>query len=309
MARALVISAWGEPPELREVEGPPPGPGTARLRAAALNPVDLAIGGGRFYLPLPEPPFVAGVEAVAELDDGSRVWCLDPSGGRWAEGFACPPMTVPVPEGLSDTLAAALGVAGLAGWMPVRERGELAPGERVLVLGASGVVGQVAIQAAREGGAGRVVGAARSASGRERALELGADAVLDTEGLDADALRTALGGPADLVVDALWGPPFVAALGAMARGGRIVQVGGAAAQTAEVAAGPFRGGRLDLRGFSVFTEALEDVARAYADLAAAAARGAVRLEVEEVPFERAAEAWADQASGAGGRKLVLVPSH
>jgi NADPH2:quinone reductase len=314
--RAAVVERLGEPPVVREVPAPSAGPGRAvvRLLAAALNPVDLAIGAGRFYGPLPTPPYVAGAEAVGEVVEGARiapgtrVWCLGPGSGCFAERFAAAEdHLVPVPDGVPDALAAALGIAGLAGWMPVRHRGGLRAGETVLVLGASGSVGQIAIQAAVLGGAGRVVAAARSQAGLARARALGAAATVTLGGGDdAAALRAACAPGADLLIDPLWGPPALAALGALAARARIVQVGGAAAPTVALPAGPFRGGRLDLRGFSVFTEARGDLAAAYRELAEAAAAGAVRLDVEQVPLAEAAAAWARQGAGRDP-KLVLVP--
>lgn len=313
---ALLVPAFGEPPALRRVPPPEARPGMAliRLRAAGLNPADLAIGAGRFYLPLPDPPFVAGCEAVGEVivserhPAGARVWCLQPT-GCFAEEFACPEDgVVPVPDGVSDAIAAAMGVAGLAGWMPVRERGGLRPGETVLVLGASGAVGQVAIQAARLGGAARVVAVVRSEAGAERAREAGADvAVVAGSRDDAGAIRNASEGGVDLVVDTLWGDPVVAALGALRPRARIVQVGSGAGPTVAFPAGPLRGGRIDIRGFSVFSEQPADVARSFLELASVAGRGEVRLAVEEVPLREGAAAWARQAAGTGGVKLVLVP--
>jgi NADPH:quinone reductase-like Zn-dependent oxidoreductase len=312
-----VVEGFGEPPVVRELPAPSAGPGQAvvRLLAAALNPVDLAIGSGRFYGELPTPPYVAGAEAVGEvvsaptLAPGTRVWCFGTGSGCFAERFAAAEdHLVPVPDGVSNALAAALGIAGLAGWMPVRHRGGLRPGETVLVLGASGAVGQIAIQAAVLGGAGRIVAAARRPAGLERARALGAAATVTLGGDDdAAALRAACAPGADLVVDPLWGPPMVAALGALAARARIVQVGNAAAPAAALPAGPFRGGRLDLRGFSVFSEQRDERAGAYRELVEAARAGAVRLAVEEVPLAAAAEAWARLGQGAGGAKLVLVP--
>ncbi len=294
MTAALVVPAFGAAPELRDVPPPDPAPGRAllRLRAAGLNPADVAIGAGRFYLPLPEPPFVAGCEAVGEvlsserLPAGSRAWCLQPT-GCFAETLAAPEEAlVPVPEGIDDALAAALGVAGLAGWMAVRDRGALAPGEDVLVLGATGIAGQVALQAARLGGAGRAIAAGRDA---------------------AAALEEAREGGVDLVVDMVWGEAAAAAIGLLRPGGRLVQVGNASGPATPMAAGPLRGGRLDIRGFSVFRETPDALAAAYVELATAAARGDVRLEVERVPLRDGAAAWARVAAGTGGRKLVLVP--
>ena len=313
--RALSLVEWGATPVATEVPAPVATPGHAlvRVRAAALNPVDLSVASGRFYLPIPDPPFVPGAEVVGEVvvdgihPAGTRVWCLILTGG-FAEVVAVPSeRMVPVPDAISDELAVALGVAGLAGWMPVRERGALVAGETVVVLGASGVVGQIAVRAARAGGAGRIVAVARRAEGRERALALGADVALPTgEGL-AEALREACGDGADVVVDTLWGDSAAAAIGACALGARIVQVGNAESPVMAMVAGPLRGRRLDLRGFSVLVEEPAEIARAYRELTAAVVDGSldVDLEIEALPLGEAPAAWERQAAGTAGRKLVI----
>jgi NADPH2:quinone reductase len=283
------------------------------VRAAALNPVDIAMASGRFYAPVPPPPYVAGAEAMGEVISGegratgSRVWCASGTGG-FAERLAIDPArTVPVPDDLDDARAVAIGVAGLAGWMPVRDRGGLRPGETVAVLGASGVAGQVAVQAAA-GTAGRLIAVARSAEGLARARELGADATVRIDEQDlASALRTAAPDGIDLVVDMIWGDAAVAAIGAMAHGGRLVQVGSASGPTAEVVGGALRGGRLTILGFSVYSEDFADVARAYGELAAAVVAGQVDLQYDEYPLRKAPEAWRRQVAGAGGRKLIIRP--
>lgn len=313
---ALVVTALGATPQVREVPRPEPPPGHAlvRLRAGGLNPADLAVGAGRFYLPLPDPPFVAGCEAVGEVirsgrhPEGARVWCLQPF-GCLAGVFTCPEESlVPVPAGVGDAAAVAMGVAGLAGWMPVRERGALRPGETVLVLGASGAAGRVALQAARTGGAGRVVAGVRSEAGGAVARAAGADAVVRLGGEDTPAaIRDAAPDGVDLVVDTLWGDPIIAALGALGRRARIVQVGNGAGPAVALPAGPLRAGRIDIRGFSVFSEHPADVARAYIDAASAAGRGEIVVETETLSLADGPAAWERQAAGTSGVKLVLVP--
>jgi NADPH:quinone reductase-like Zn-dependent oxidoreductase len=310
--RALRLSAWGSTPEPADAPEPEAAPGhtLVRVRAVALNPVDLAIAAGRFYRPLPEPPFIPGAEAVGEVVSsavhpaGTRVWCLAMVGSL-AELVVVPDDgVVPVPDGLSDEMAVAVGIAGLAGWMPVRDRGGLVAGETVVVLAASGIVGQVAIQAAR-GIADRIIAVARSAEGRDRALALGADVALAIGPDLAAALRDACGDGADLVIDPLWGDPAIAALGALRHNGRLVQVGNAHAPTAELAPGPMRGGRLDIRGFSVFSEEPATRARAYSAVAEAARAGDVKLSLEVRPLDDCPAAWERQTGGTGGVKLVL----
>lgn len=314
--RAAVIREQGATPVVQEREPPTRGAGQALVRvlAASINPVDLAIASGRFYLDVPAPPYVPGAECVGVVVDsdalraGTRVWCLAMTGGHAELALVPEERMVAVPDGLSDAMAAGLGVAGLAGWMPVLDRGELMPGESVLVLAASGVVGQVAVQAARHGGAGRIVAAARSAEGLERARTLGAHATVDLDGPDpAAALREACPDGVDLLIDPLWGPPFLQALPLMRARGRVVQVGNAAGQAAELPAGPLRGGRIDIRGFSVFSEDDVERAVAYKGLARASADGAVSIDVEVLALREAPAAWARVRAGADGRKLVLVP--
>ena len=131
---------------------------------------------------------------------------------------------------------AALGLSAIAAYMALTWRGELAPGETVVVLGAGGVVGQAAVQLARLYGAARVVAAARSHDGQQRALAAGADAVvaLDTDDVAELAARlgAAVDGPVDLVLDPLYGVPAAAAAKCLRPGGRLVNLGGSASEHA-----------------------------------------------------------------------------
>ena len=150
------------------------------MLAAGLNPVDVAICAGRFYAGKPPLPSVAGREGVGMLD-GKRVYFdapIAPFGSMAERALVDPGSTYPVPDGLDEGVAVALGISGLAAWLALTWRADLQPGEHVLVLGASGVLGQIAVQAAKLLGAARVVAAARSAEGLERCLALGADAAV-----------------------------------------------------------------------------------------------------------------------------------
>ena len=160
---------------------------------------------------------------------------------------------------------------------------------------------------ARAAGAGRVIAVARSAAGRRRAREAGADIALEPGDELAAHLRDAADGGVDLVVDGLWGPPAAAAVTAMAPGGRLVQVGNSADPIAGLPGGPFRGGRLDLRGFSVFSESPESRRAGFSELAAAIAAGVVTIPVEEAPIGEVGAAWERLVAGAGGVKLLVRP--
>jgi NADPH:quinone reductase-like Zn-dependent oxidoreductase len=226
-----------------------------------------------------------------------------------AERVAVPEeLLVDVPEGAPPALAAALGIAGLAGWMPVARRAPVRAGETVLVLGATGTAGRVALQAARLLGAGRVVAAGRDPDGLERAAQLGADATVPLDEADdlAAVLREACGGDGPtLVVDPLWGEPLAAAVEAAAPGARIVHVGQSAGPTTTLTSAAVRGKQLDILGYSDFAVPRDELAREYRALVGKAAAGEIRIELEEVPLDAVADAWRRQAEGAG-RKLVVV---
>lgn len=314
--KATIVSSFGVPPSVQERPDPAPRDGCSvvRTRAAGVNPVDLAIAAGRFYGDLPDPPFVLGAEVVGEVITsnrfaaGTRVWGLAGT-GAFAEQVVVPDTRlVPLPDGADDATVAAVGVAGLAGWMSVLDRGGLEPGETVLVLGASGVVGQIAIQAARRGGAGQIVAASRTDAGGARALGLGATRVVKLTGdvTQAHELREACAPGANLVIDMLWSQPLQMALGACAIGARVVQVGNAAGLTATIPGGAMRGGRIDLRGYSVFNESSAALAAALGALLDAVDAGEVRVDIETLPLVESPIALTRLAAGAAGHKLVLI---
>jgi NADPH2:quinone reductase len=278
--------------------------------AAGLNPVDVAICAGRFYAGKPLLPSVAGREGVGMLD-GARVYFdapVAPFGSMAERALVDPSHTYPIPDGVEDGVAVALGISGLAAWLALTWRAELEPGEHVLVLAASGVLGQIAVQAAKLLGAARVVAAARSQEGLERCLELGADAAVrlgETEDLPA-ALADAAGGRIDVVVDPLFGEPFVAAVNAASFGARIVQLGAGAAAEATVPSAAIRGKMLEIMGHTSFAAPPVLKREAYRRLAQAAAAGEIRVGVDPLALDQVGEAWRRLQAGSHS-KIVLVP--
>lgn len=323
--RAALIEAIGSPPVVRDVPEPERGEGRAlvEVTAAPLNPIDLSIAAGRFYQPPTELPYIAGKEGVGRVLDadslgpGTRVYFPMPGGlagpGSLAERAApVEGRMITVPGGVDDPLAACLGVAGLAAWLPLEWRARLRPGERVLVLGASGAVGQLAVQAARIMDAGAIVAAARDSEGLERARELGADATVSLAGTGqpervAEAIREGAGGPIDVTIDPLWGAPVAVATLAAAPRGRIVHVGQSAGPEATLASAPVRSKMLSILGYATQGVSQDIVAHAYRRIVEHAAAGRLTIDHEVIPLEHAAEAWRRQEAFPG-RKLVLTPA-
>ncbi len=173
--RAAVIREVGSPPEVGDAEEP--SGETIEVLAAPINPIDLAVSRGILATGHPPLPYVPGCEAVGRGGDGRLVWLFGGSLGRTSNGAMAERAAIgdshvyDVPDGADPALAAGLGIAGLAGWLPLAWRAPLEGGENVLVLGATGSVGLVAVQVAKLLGAARVVAAGRSAAGLERAAQ------------------------------------------------------------------------------------------------------------------------------------------
>jgi NADPH:quinone reductase-like Zn-dependent oxidoreductase len=321
--RAAVLRRHGAAPELGTHPAPRPEPGQVLIRvtAAPINPLDLLCASGTSYFGPPALPYVPGAQGVGIVQEsaawpaGQRVWFSCSAGMAAGDGamaqmcVAAEGSVLALPDDVSDDLVAALGLSAIAAWMALSWRGGMTAGEHVLVLGASGTVGQVGIQAARLLGAGRVVAACRDGYGQARAAELGADAVVDlsaTDGL-ADRLAEACGGQLDLVLDPLWGEPARAALEAMSAGGRLVNLGSSAGAQASLGSATLRGRSLSVLGYTNNALSQEQKTQALDAVLAHAAAGRLDTDRERLPLEQVAEAWA-RCGQAPHRRAVMIPA-
>jgi NADPH2:quinone reductase len=311
--KAALIRDVGALPEVDDVDEP--AGETIEVLAAPINQIDLAVSRGVLASGHPELPYVPGAEAVGRIADGRTVWLFGGSLGRTSPGAIaeCAAVgdayTVEVPEGADAALAAGLGIAGLAGWLPFAWRAPLTGGENVLVLGATGSVGLVAVQTAKLLGAGRVVAAGRSIAGLERAADLGADATLRIDEHEdlAAALKEAFGGDGpSYVFDPLWGEAGAAAVLAAAPRATVVNLGQSAGATAALSSEAVRFKSLMILGFSVYAVPFDVLAEHYGRLVDHAVAEDIRLDVERVTLDSVTEAWQRLAEGAGA-KLVVVP--
>jgi NADPH:quinone reductase len=321
---AAVIGKYATPPKhsSRPIPRRKPGQALVQVTAAPISPLDRLCATGTSYFgqpPLPYIPGTQGVGIVMEADrlaPGQRIWFSCDAGMKPGDGSMArycvidEPSALALPDKIADDLAAALGLSAIAAWMALSWRGHLQPGEQVLVLGASGAVGQVAVQAAKLLGAGRVIAATRDAEARERALTRGADAAVDLTGDDVKEISrriaAACDGPLHLVIDPLCGIPAEAALRVLAFEGRLVNFGSAAAPSARFESATLRSRLHTIIGYTNNALTSEQKAEALAQIMAHAAAGRCTVERETMPLARVAEAWQRQAVRAG-RKLILIP--
>jgi NADPH:quinone reductase len=338
--RAAVVEALGRPPALADVPEPRRRPGEAlvRVHAAALNPVELHIWNQHFFDGPPRPPYVIGLEGVGVVEEGDRlapgtrvrVEFVHPGYGRdgaVAEYAVAPEepdssdrasqaSVAPIGDDLDDVAAAALGVPVFTALMCL-ERAEQAgaslAGAHVLVVGATGAVGLIAVQLARLLGAARVIAAGRSPERLDRALAFGADAAVQLDdGAGADELRDRFSGAAagrlDVVLDPLWGEAARAAVEALSRDGVYVSFGQAASPVAELSGIPLRNRRVTMVGHSGAwaTPGERQAALARAHELAARGRAPLVLDTEEVGIDDIGAAW-ERLAGSAGRRLVVRP--
>jgi NADPH:quinone reductase-like Zn-dependent oxidoreductase len=323
--RAAIIDSPGAEPRLGSVSLPLRMSGTTLLSvtAAPLNPLDLSIASGTFHSVRHEAPYVPGSECVGAVLESD---CYSPGRVVYAECHASPATSgalatqvliadedlLPLPDGLDPVLAAAVGNSGTAAFMPLVEQARLARGETVLVLGATGPVGQLAVQVAHRSGAARVIAVGRDRATLQRLLGLGADAVVElhakegTEQLTARLLAAA--GPVDVVFDGLYGVPLEAALHICAQRARVVNVGNPAGATAQVPAGLLRGKQLTLSGFAGLHTPLRDKRAALTWLWSAVAHGELQIEVRTFPLEDVAAAWRAQSASPHAKCVILPDS-
>lgn len=308
---AAVLRDYGSDPEFGEFEEPSADNlALVEVAVAGLNPVDHTIASGRFPGRKPPLPSVPGLEGVG-IADGRRVYFdtpVAPFGSMGERTLVDREELIEVPDGVEDGLAVSFGVSGLAAWLALTWRAELREGESVLVLGSSGVLGQIAVQGARLLGAGKVVAAARDSESLDRARhELGADAVVELtgEGDLTERLKEAAGGGFDVVIDPLWGEPALAALGALNVEGRLIQIGNSAGETIELPTRAFRNQLGRIIGHTNFKASRELKREAFTAMCEHALAGELAVGVEGVPLREIGEAWNRKSSH---RKLVIEVS-
>ncbi len=320
--KAAVLHALGQPPRFEDFPDPEPGQGEVivHVKAASLKNADKMMASGSHYDSYRDLPVVCGVDGVGLLDDGTRVYYggARPLYGMMAERTVMfRSRCLAIPDAIDDVTAAALPNPALSSWLPLIWRAHLQPGETVLILGATGVAGQLAVQIAKHLGAGRVVVAGRNEEVLKTLPELGADATLSLDKPD-DELSAAFSGEArqkrfDIILDYLWGHPTEVLLEAltghdvMAESSPIclIEIGEMAGPTISLAAAALRSSGLEIYGSGGGSVPYQAIFDAFPQLWALAASGKLRIEIEPVPLVNIERA--GQREDVHGRRLVIIP--
>ena len=318
--KAAVLHELGGLPRYEEFAEPVAGPDEVLVRvlAAALKPIDRQLARGSHYASPRELPVVCGMDGVGKLEDGSRVFfaaARRPFGAMAEKSVTRREFCFPVSARIDDMTGAALPNPGVSALLTLTQRAKLAAGETVLILGATGVTGQLAVRMAKLLGAKRVIGAGRDERRLARLRELGADSTIRIDA-DGEALRDAFAreageGGFDVIVDYLWGRPTEALLAAITRPEfaaitketRLVQVGESAGAAISLPAAVLRSTALTITGTAgipsreILLEAMEQVLKR-------AAKGELRIETDPVALAEIEKAWGREEQS--GRRTVVI---
>jgi NADPH:quinone reductase-like Zn-dependent oxidoreductase len=307
--KAAVVSAFGSPPRYQEFTVPVPAGDDeilVNVLAAGLHPRVRSQANGSHYTSTGELPLVPGVDGVGRGPDGQlRYFILpDTTMGSMAEQTVIDARrSVVLPDSTDPIAVAAAMNPAMSSWVALRQRTRFQAGQDVLVLGATGNAGRMAIQVARHLGAGQVIGAARDGGQLAGLLALGADAVVPLEDCKAAA-------DVDVVIDYLWGEPAVAAMTAILtsradRGKPLtwIQIGAVAGATAAIPSAALRAARLDIVGSGQGSVSPREYLAELPALAEQITAGTFDVDASAVPLADVEQAW----TAATKQRVVLVP--
>lgn len=306
--RAVVIDSLNSIPYLTEVPEPTPLPGTSRIKVdyAGLQPTDILRVLGTYKDPV--FPYIIGGEGVGRLDSGQRVYFGHsvPQQGAFSEYTIVPDEEIwPIAEDEDAAQVIALAIAGTGALIPL-EQAEICKGEQVLILGATGPLGQIACLAARRLGGGTIIGAARRVEPLERLLERGLiDRLVQLgQGDDENALRAQTDRGYEVVLDCLFGAPAEAAMRITAEGGRMMSIGTRAGKTMTLTLRELR--RRVHHGVDTGWYSSEIRKGAFDRLLAYAREGSWHVDIVPFDIEQSVAAWHAQAGSPGGKIVVKV---
>ena len=315
---AAVLESPQSAPVYKPFEDPVPqsGESLVHVLAAGLHPIVKARAKGSHYTSSGGYPLIPGLDGVGRLDDGRRVFfaAIRPQFGTFAELCITRPQTVfPIADSIPDATAAALGNPAMSSWGALTYRAKFVSGESVLILGATGVAGQLAVEIAKRRGAKRIIACGRNPQSLEKTKSLGADAVISLELPREElvaTLRHELEAGIDVVLDYLWGPPAEATLEAIAKREnsssrlRYVQIGQSAGRTIPLDGSLLRSAAVELLGSGFGSVALPDLLTSISDFFAEAAREPFEISVRTLPLRDINSAW-DEPDG--DSRFVFVP--
>lgn len=316
--KAAIVRESGKAPVFGEFNDPAPSAGEELITvaASALSQVTKSRASGSHYTSPGSLPAVVGMDGVGRTQDGRRVYFVLPKApfGGMAEKVAVrKEQCVALPDDVDDVTAAAIAIPGMSSLAALKERAHLVAGENVLINGATGAAGRLAVQIAKHLGAKRVVATGRDLAALEQLKALGADATISLL-QSHDELETAFmeqfgGEGIDVVLDYLWGPSAEVLIVAAAKGGkdavpiRFVQIGASSGGNITLPSAALRSSAQVLMGSGIGSIPLEGMVGAIDSVMRAIVPAHLKIKTEIVPLAKVEETWNKES---GRSRVVFV---
>lgn len=296
--KAAVVKGAGQSPVYEDFDRPEAltGHHLIDVAASALSRVTRSKASGSHYSSSGTFPFVAGIDGTGCLEDGQRVYFFAPHApfGALAERSLVPEANcIPLPDALDDVTAAAIAIPGMSSWAALTERARFVRGDTVLVNGATGASGRLAVQIAKYLGAGRIIATGRNPASLESLKFAGADITISLE-QDESSLSRAFElhfrQGVDVVLDYLWGPSARLLLIAAARASaeaypvRFVQIGAISGADILLPGAVLRAAAVTLVGSGIGSVTLPRLLHAVREVLNAFVPAGLQIATEAVPL-------------------------
>ena len=316
--KAAIVEQAGKAPVYATFAEPRPADGLSvvRVTAAAISHVTKGRASGAHYSADGGLPLVPGLDGVGLDESGRRVYFILPEApfGAMAErSLVDARRCIALPDALSDVDAAAMAIPGMSSWAALVERAHLRAGETVLVNGATGASGRLAIQVAKHLGARKVIATGRNAAAFDELRALGADVTISLA-QERDALAHAFehefSQGVDVVLDYVWGPSAEALIVAGAKAGpeavaiRYVQIGAIGGMDITLPGAALRSSALQLMGSGIGSVPQRQMLAAIRGVLEAAPGAGFKVSARALPLAEVATAW---NAGDAQSRIVLVP--
>ncbi|MEG3135998.1 zinc-binding alcohol dehydrogenase family protein [Rouxiella sp. T17] len=302
--KAAIINKMGDAPVYGEFAEPEANEQQkiVTVKAAAMSQLAKARAAGKHYSSATSGPFVPGIDGTGYLSSGEPVYFLtfDAPWGSMAEKTSVlATKIVPLPASLDPVFAAALANPGMSSWAALTRRAQLRKGETVLINGATGTSGNLAIRIARHLGAGKIIATGRNLETLEKLRHQGADVVITLDALSAQ-LPALMAEGVDVVLDYLWGQSALDIMMAAVAGGekvvRFVQIGSLSGQEIPLHSKLLRSSGLTLMGSGLGSVSDAELIAAIGELLQAATQSDFSVAFQQRPLSDIATAWLEDDS-------------
>ena len=308
--KAAIVEEAGKAPRYGHFKEPEAAPDEVRVTvtAAALSNVVKSRASGKHYSSSGNFPFVVGIDGTGHLDDGRRVYFVLPKapfGSMSERTVVSLSQCVALPDELDNVTAAAIANPGLSAWAALRERAKLSAGETVLVNGATGTAGRLAVQIAKHMGARRVIATGRNVESLKSLAAIGADVAIplgDAGSEFEDALREQFGQRIDVVLDYLWGESAERIIVAGAKAGkeavpiRFVHIGSVSAPNITLPSAALRSSAIELMGSGIGSISMDRLVKSIDELMQASATTGFEIVTKTYPLSEIETVWIIAAS-------------